>query len=570
MSYRIPVGVDDFARLVDKKYNYQFVDKSLFIKEFIDNDATATLIVRPRRWGKTLNMSMLSYFLGNHLPAEITASMFADLQIATVDNGKYLADQGQHPVIFISLKDVKKEDFEGAVNSVRYLLKEVYAQHSYLLDSDQLSVFAKKEFSMYLEGSVSQEQIEISLLFLSRCLKEHFNKKVFILVDEYDTPLNCSYHYGYIDRMTLFMRNFLSYAMKGNTYLAKGIMTGILRISKDSMLSGLNNLKVYSMLHEAYARHFGFMDAEVTHLFEQGGLSYDMEAVRRYYNGYRIDDLMLYNPWSIMECLSEKGKVSPYWVNTASDKLLKQFLVNAPLETKEELEQLIGSERHTINNLISDSVRFEDLEGDGGVYLWSLLFSMGYLTVLKKDQVGLLYECELAIPNQEVREVYIGVFQQWMIEQFGMRSYNDLLKALASGDIDLFAERVEGFLMTYASHYDFTSESNYHTFMLGLLCSLTPRYYLFSNAETGKGRADMMLIPKDDKNESAIIMEFKYDKKQATKAVALAGLDQINMKSYQSALNRYSNINKVLKIGLAFSGGKEVASAYCWDVLTDK
>lgn len=567
MHKRIPTGIDDFAELVDKKQNYQLVDKSLFIKKIFDDNAKAILIIRPRRWGKTLNMSMLNYFLSNHLSVETVAAMFADLQIAAVDNGKYLAEQAQHPVIFVSLKEIKQPTFDGAMEAIQVLLQELYEQHKYLLNSEKLSDTEKERFLAYLKGAVNRQQIEISLLFLSKCLENHFSKKVYILVDEYDTPLNCAYEYDYITCMTIFMRNFLSYAMKGNTHLAKGIMTGILRISKDSMLSGLNNLKVYSLLQEQYAPYFGFTDEEVTRLFDEGGLAYEKEAIRHYYNGYRVGDFMLYNPWSIMQCLDEGGKIAPYWVNTASNSLLKEFLVNASLETKEELQQLIGGERHTIVNLISDSMRFEDLSGTNETYLWSFLFATGYLTALNHKQVGLLYECELAIPNQEAREVYMGIFQEWMIEQFGMRSYNDLLKALASGNIDQFSAQVENYLMTYASHYDFTSESNYHTFMLGLLCSLTPRYYLFSNAEAGRGRADMMLIPKDENNQAAIIMEFKYDKKEATKAIALAGLNQITTKGYESALKRYPNIKKVLKLALAFSGEKQVASVYRWDDL---
>lgn len=560
---KIPIGVDDFLKLIEK--DYQFVDKTLFIKEILDDGAESLLITRPRRWGKTLNLSMLHYFLSNRLSTEVVQKAFAHLKIMSIDDGKYAHEQGQYPVILITLKDIKEQSFNGAIEAIKILIQRLYSDHDCLLDSDLLSEVTKEQFAYYLKGKVNQQQLESSLLFLSRCLKQHYGKKSYILIDEYDTPLNCSYEYAYLNSMTEFMQNFLSAALKGNHYLEKGVMTGILRISKDSMLSGLNNLKVYSLLKSNYAAHFGFTDSEVDALFRERALNYNLDKIRHYYNGYRIGELKLYNPWSIMECLDEQGELAPYWVNTASDKLLKRFLISAPLETQQELRQLIGGDRHTITTLISDSVRFEDLDNGGEAYLWSLLLAMGYLTTLTQKRINLLYRCELGVPNQEIREVYIGIFQQWMIGQLGMRSYNDLLESLISGDIEGFTQRLESYLLTYASHYDFPSESNYHTFMLGLLCGMTPNYYLFSNAEAGKGRADMMLIPRDKKAQFAVIMEFKYHKEEATQELALAGLTQIQMRGYQSAISRYPDIKKVLKIGLAFSGSKHVKSVYRWD-----
>ncbi len=567
MRANIPIGIDNFGELVDKENRYHFADKSLFIKEIIDDKSKVTLITRPRRWGKTLNLSMLQHFFADEVFGRVTQGIFDDLLIAKIDNGAYLLEQGQYPVISLTLKQVEKNTFSGAMTMMLDLLKSLYREHEYLLESEWLGQSAKLELSHYLSGKVNEAMLSSSLLFLSECLAKHHKINVYILIDEYDAPLNSAYEHGYLDDMTLFIKSLFSAALKGNPYLKKGVMTGILRISKDSLLSGLNNLNVFSMFDERYSSYFGFNDEEIEKLFSDCEISCEIEKVREYYNGYRIASLSLYNPWSVMQCLDRNGELSAYWINTGGDKLLRELMLGAKASIKNQVVQLISDEAHVVETVISDTIRFQDIvSGDGD--LWSFLVATGYLTPLSvgRCSFSLDYVCRLAIPNREIRALYVKIFQNWLLDKIDYADYQKFLQDLLQGRVEDFTRKLSGYLLAYGSYYDFPQESNYHTFMLGLLCSLTGDYWLFSNTEAGEGRADIILVPKDQNQHSSIILEFKHHKAQPTSELALAALNQIQTKHYDAFMMRYQTIEKVLKIALVFSG-KHVVSAYRWDNL---
>ncbi len=564
MNKKSPIGIDDFGKLANNHNQYLFVDKSLFIKEVIEDKAEVTLITRPRRWGKTLNLSMLEYFFARDMEGR-PGGLFDSLQITQVDNGKYLAHQHQYPVIFISFKDVKEDTFDLAIAKIKVLVKRLFrSQQPYLSESQQLSEADKQLFDDYMRSNVDQVELSDALFVLSELLFKHYEgKTVYILIDEYDTPLNLAYYQGYVDKMTAFMRNLFTAALKGNRYLKKGVMTGILRISKDSMLSGLNNIRVHSVLSERYDHYFGFTDEEVKSLFSAGGLSQDLNQVREYYNGYRMGNAKLYNPWSIINCLDDGGQLATYWINTASDEVLQALLIQASSDLKRQFQGFLIDRNNMTDIRISETVRFDELESDDTA-LWTLLLALGYLTPVDKYLHETYYRCDLVIPNQEVKLLYLKIFRGWLRKSLKETVYMAFMKSLKEGRVKDFTHDLETYLLTYGTGYDFERESNYHTFMLGLLCGLTDYYALYSNTAAGLGRADIMLVPFND-DGVAIILELKHEKiASLNESLAIRALSQINTKNYAAFLNRYSSIERVLKIGLAFSN-RQAVSAYRWE-----
>lgn len=563
MEKNVPIGIDSFRDLANKENNYLFADKSLLIKAIIDDKAKVTLITRPRRWGKTLNMSMLECFFSPELEGE-SAELFADLAISRTGEA-YLEYRGKYPVIFISFKDIRHDSPEAAIEKLRSLVQEAFRKYEECFyKSSILSKFDKQLFEKYLTGQVNNSELQGSILILSELLHKHYREEVYILIDEYDTPLNYAYIHDYCDEMVEFMKNLFGAALKGNRHLKKGVMTGILWVSKNSMLSGLNNVKPYSVLSERYAEHFGFSDDEVQALFKEQGVAYS-EGVREYYNGYQVGSLKLYNPWSVMYCLDEGGKLAPYWVNTSDNQIVKNSLLQSATQIKHQLQQLINVDKHVIRTRFSENIRFDDLANDE-ISLWSLLLAAGYLT-LNKPQDITTEVYELTIPNREIKRLFLETFKDWMVNQLGRPKFDEFMMDLVSGRVEAFTEKLETYLMTYASYHDFPTESNYHTFMTGLLCSLTDNYLLLSNPEAGSGRADIVLLPRDAQQAFAIIIELKRDKKlRPSQGLAKKALNQIDVKNYDALITKYRKISKVLKIGLLFNG-KKVASSYRWDEL---
>jgi hypothetical protein len=551
------VGVDDFGEVIKEKFN--FVDKSLFIKEVMDNSSTkATVITRPRRFGKTLNLSMLHHFLAPEVNQLQTKGMFDQLKIAEAGSA-YMDQQGKYPVIFISFKSVHDSKFVDAYGQLRTLVQETYREHRYLATSQKLHADEKKLYKAIVVREVTDRAVlENSLKELSRFLHLHHGVKPWILIDEYDTPIQSAYFHGYYDDMIALMRGIFGSVLKGNTDMHRAIITGILRISKESLFSGVNNLDVFSILSQEYSEHFGFTGAEVDEALKKANLENSSE-IKNWYNGYHIGDSQIYNPWSIANCINKGGSVRPYWVNTSSNDLIKSAMASASASVKERFELILAGK--TIEETITENMVFSDLKTNSDA-LWSLLLFSGYLTAIKKTPVYTRFNCELKTPNQEIDALYRDVICGWFDAPLGVTEYRAFLENLTTGQLDKFLKKLKQFLKESSSFFDVKGqhpEKFYHGFVLGLIVSLADTHVVQSNKESGDGRYDVMLIPKDT-TQLGLILEFKVAEEGDTLSeVAEQALRQIGERHYETEL-RQKNIRRILKVGLAFKG-KEVEIA---------
>ena len=572
MIKKLPVGVSNFHKLVSN--DYLFCDKTAMIADLLSKGEEVTLIARPRRWGKTLNMSMLQYFFSSEVNGFSTAGLFDDLAIGKVDGGNYIKEhQGKYPVIMLSFKDINSDSFKGSYNKINKQIAFLFSSFEYLLKSEKLNTVQLRTFKIILDQSADQEALEDSLKLLSECLYQHHGQKVYILIDEYDTPLNKAYgNEEYLNTMVAFMRNLFSAALKDNDYLERGVLTGILRVSKDSMLSGLNNLESYTMLDEAYSAHFGFSEAEVSSLFEKTSLSTSMEEARDWYNGYKVGNLVMYNPWSIISCVNRSGRFDVYWVNTGNNDLIKELLFRSGSGIKSKFERLMQGESFCIP--IDKHLSF-DLLGRDDNSLWSLLLFAGYLkfdSVTFNEYNG-LHDCELLIPNKEVHTLYNRFFREWLSSQFDeVDEYEYFLDHLIAGNVPCFTQALRCFLLQSASCFDThipkKSEGFYHGFVLAMLASLGRTHYVKSNRESGLGRYDVLLIPKED--AKALLLEFKHvGKEEELESAAKLALDQIQSQAYHTELLQHPHVQEVVEVGIAFSG-KSVLAAYSTHDLVDK
>jgi len=559
----LPVGYDNFKALIKSKLT--FVDKSLFIKEILDdNSAQAAVITRPRRFGKTLNLSMLHYFLANkECAGEDTSHLFNNLNISKIDNGAYLKHQGQSPSIFISFKDAKGKTFDAVVANLKNHIKEVFLDHQYLRSSEKLSQEEKDLLDGYFDNEKHiVSDLQSSIRFLCRLLYRHHGANTWLFIDEYDTPIQAGYLHNYYDEIVELMRGMLGAALKTNAYLERSIVTGILRIAKESLFSGLNNLSVYSILHKKYNQHFGFTEPEVVNLLQEAGLGGSEADVKQWYNGYNFGGTTIYNPWSIAKYINENGILRTYWINTSDNELIKDLLIKSSLDFKKQFELLLQDK--TIPKYIDENVVFGSLKSDTQS-TWSLLVMSGYLKVvtITTNELGdLIYEC--AIPNKEVRDLYCEIIKYWLCDDRGIELYQSFLMHLLVGNIDKFAECLGQLLMRVVSVHDVarSPEMFYHGLWLGLLAGLDPKRYEYnSNKESGLGRYDITIIPRDI-SRPAIILELKSITTPNLTEEALnillnreaqAALKQINQKQY-TAEAKQRGFTKIIKLGIAFCG----------------
>lgn len=560
MAKRIPIGIDNFAELTDKKNNYLFVDKTLMLKEFCTDSAKVSLILRPRRWGKTLNMSMLQHFFAATVNGLKTKGLFDHLNIAHENQGEYLAYQGKNPVLFISFKDIKPSDFNHFIEQTKELIQELCAQHSELETSEKLTAEQKHTFKKLLTQTSNQSELEKSLKTLSTLLQQHYGAKTFILIDEYDSPLNLMHQEAHFTKISDFFNRLFGSALKGNDALEKGIITGILKLSKNNMLSGLNNLSVYSLMEKKYSQWFGFSETEVQNLFTEQQLSVSLQEVRRWYNGYTIGNLYaLYNPWSIINCIENKGALKPYWIKTGDSGLLKTAISDKALE--EEFNTLLSGK--PIRSKIEDHISFEHIKEGGSSIVWSLLWSLGYLKIMEHPDVY-SDSYELKIPNYEVQYSYQNIFIEF-IRAVDQRKYDNLLNSLLSGNIDTFKQHLSDFLLMITSYRDLNSEKEYHALFLAWTFSLQSTHKILSNKEVGLGRPDLILAPILPSDDLGLILEFKYTKPGQTRSfyesLAEAGLQQIHDKKYDTELKKIPKIKRILKLSIAFYG-KEFICAH--------
>ena len=539
----LPVRIDDFKEIIEN--NCYFADKSLLIDELLSKRSKVTLLPRPRRFGKTLNMSMLSYFF-NIEDKNSNRKLFEELAIFNTDKMIY---QGEHPVIYITLKDIKVGSWVECFKALKHLLSDLFQSKIYIRES--LNEIQTQNFNDVLMKSENADYSN-ALKDLSGYLENHYKKKVIILVDEYDTPLVTAHSEGYYKEAIFFFRNFLSAALKGNPYLELAVLTGILRVTKESIFSGLNNLAVSTILDNEF-NHFGLTEEEVEELLKYYGLEYELEDVKKWYNGYRFGKELVYNPWSLINFAS-KNELNPYWVNTSDNSLIRELLDKNDSKVFEELELVFKGE--IIWESISENIIFDDLNNINTI--WSLMLFSGYLTYekMKVSPITGLKSYSLRIPNREIK----SFFRQSFIETYtkgDVYFYGTMMEDLFLGNLDSFVSKFKKMYLSAVSYHDAgDSEKYYHHFMLGLLLTLGDKYVITSNRESGYGRYDIALEPKDKRNYG-LIFEFKVGNENSIEEKAKEALAQIDEKRYDIFMKN-NGVSKIIKIGMAFSG-KDVA-----------
>ncbi len=554
MSLPVPIGVDDFRMLREQRLEY--VDKSHLIRELLDKiGVQVVLLPRPRRFGKTLNLSMLRYFFEKG--DEDRSPLFQDLSIWQAGDA-YRAHFQRYPVLHFNFKGTKGETFERCWAVIREKIIDLYKEHRYLLESGRLDEVDVRRFQQILDATADQALYERALLDLSAYLHAHHGEKVVILIDEYDEPLLAGHFHGYAPRVIDFLRAFLGGGLKSNVYLFKAVVTGILRVAKESLFSGLNNLGVYTLLRSEFNTCFGFTEAEVTALLVRSGRADKLSLVRGWYNGYLFGGEVIYNPWSVLGFLdAEDAKLRPYWLSTSSNDLVHELLVRHALRLQPVFEALL--EGGSLERVLDENVVLSEIAENEGA-LWSLLVFTGYLKAeeLPGDPNERAVH-RLSIPNREVREVYTTTFHRWM--EARMRghggSLEELCQALLTGDAELLEEQLQAFVTNLLSYHDpgtVKPERVYHAFVVGLLAVLEPGYQVRSNRESGEGRPDVMIRPMQP-GKPGVVLELKVAKsRKKTLAQALAeGLTQLQANDYGAEL-RAAGAPTVHAFAVAFDG----------------
>ncbi len=552
----LPVGVSNFRDLIENKdpqqKGYLYVDKTNFIKEIIYDLTPVIVLTRPRRFGKTLNLSMLHHFFADQVEGESTKELFVGLNIAKDLN--CIEHQGQHPVIFITFKDLKQSNFDACIKKLKDLVAKIYRSYRTVFESLNIAKDDRNYIEAILEQTIDPVVLENSIQRLLEILHKYYNKKPILLIDEYDTPIQEAYLNGYYDELIPFFRNFLSAPLKDENNLQRAILTGILRISKESLFSGLSNVEIYSILDENYAQYFGFTEIEVQELLAKANMSKNLEQAKEWYNGYVFGKTIIYNPWSIIKFIKNKGDLDLYWIHTSSNELIRELLIKSDLTIKEKFSQLISGS--LIKETIDQHIVFKDLEKNKAA-IWSLFLMTGYLKAIKINRNYCGYkECELAIPNKEIGSLYTKIIQEWLSGSRGIIWYQNLWLFLATGKVKEFENSLQEILIEMASYHDTgknIQEVFYQGLMLGIVCGLKDTHEIRTNRESGQGRYDLALIPKDPK-KIGIVMEFKAINEQLNLTEeANKALMQIKKLQYDREL-RSRGINEIYSIGIAFSG----------------
>ena len=562
MAKVISIGNQSFESIREKDNFY--VDKTNFIKEWWDNDDIVTLITRPRRFGKTLNMNMLECFFSNKYKDR--GDLFESLEIWKDE--KYRKLQGTYPVIFLSFASIKGNTFELAKNQIYEKIAELYENNRFLLESDCMSDTEKAKYRSFLENPIDKD-VSFALNSLSKYLSSYFGKNVIILLDEYDTPMQEAYVNGYWEELVAFTRSFFNAAFKTNPYLERAIMTGITRVSKESIFSDLNNLKVITVTSDKYSKCFGFTEDEVFAALNEQGLSNEKEKVKLWYDGFTFGESRdIYNPWSIINFLDEK-KYKTYWADSSSNGLINSLVQKGSSYIKTMVENLIRGEK--INVVIDEQIVFSELDYSEEA-VWSLMLASGYLKVESMEPLDAMREneCkyELALTNREILFMFRKMILRWFSP--AKRETNEFIRALISGDIESMNAYMNKVTLKTISYFDTGNtpsdeepERFFHGFVLGLIVDQTENYIITSNRESGYGRYDIMLEPIDKTNEKypGIVIEFKVinpRKENSLEETVEAALKQIEEKNYDAELiKRGVKEENIHHYGFAFKG-KEV------------
>jgi len=536
MKKGIGLGIDDFRQII--KEDCYYFDKTNWIEELLKDRSQTKLFTRPRRFGKTLNMSTLKYFF-DVKNAEENRKLFKDLYI---EKSEYFKEQGQYPVIFISLKDLKKNTWEECFFEIKELLRNLYNDFYHIRES--LNESDLKEFDkIWLKEK--EASYDNSLLNLTKYLYNYYKKEVVLLIDEYDNPLIVANQKKYYKDSINFFRNFFSTALKTNLYLKTAVLTGIVQVAKEGIFSGLNNVITYNILENKFETFFGLSEEEVEEALKYFEMDYQIEEVKKWYDGYKFGGKEIYNPWSILNYLRTK-ELRAYWVNTSDNALIYENLSVANMDVFNSLEKLF--EGKEIKKEISPFFTFEELERYNGI--WQLMVYNGYLKLNQKLEDD---EYLLTIPNYEIQTFFKkGFIDKYLI---GSNYFNPIMRTLLEGNIDEFGRMLEEIFLINTSFHDLKEESVYHTFLLGMLIWLRDKYEVKSNGERGQGRYDILLLPLD-KKKPAFVFEFKVSKTiKGLESKAEEALNQIKEKQYDVGIKE-SGIDKIYRIGLAFKGKK--------------
>ena len=549
----LPIGIDNFEMLITR--GYYFIDKTMLIKDLLDNKASVNLFTRPRRFGKTLNISMLQYFFEDR-HNEITGEkedksyLFKGLDIESAGEN-YTSHMGQYPVINLSLKSAKQGDLQLAFQCLREEISNEFRRHLYILESNKLAT-EKEEYMRIVRKEDDMKLYATSLRFLSHCLEKYHEKNVIILIDEYDVPLENAFFEGFYKEMISFIRSLFESALKTNPSLEFAVITGCLRISKESIFTGLNNLKIISILDDRYAEYFGFTNDEVMKICSDYNMPQKYEEIKNWYNGYIFGSVNVYNPWSVMQYVDDlKTNInrlpSSYWANTSSNSIVKSLIERADDITKGEIEALI--EGKTIEKPIHEDITYDEVY-DTMDNLWNFMFFTGYFKKIDEriSEENIRY-IELDIPNEEVKYIFRTKVLKWFNEKIKSEDLSSLYTAIVDGNVEVFQGEINRLLRKTISFND-AYESFYHGFVVGILSHIDG-YIVKSNREAGDGRSDIYMKPLSI-FQRAIIIEMKVcDKPKEIFTKCDEALNQIEEKHYEDDLNE-EGYDDVLKYGMAF------------------
>lgn len=542
----LPVGVSDY-RLASSEYYY--IDKTMMIKDFIDERPMVSLFTRPRRFGKTLNMDMLRTFFEK--TEEDTSVYFKDKKIWTCGQ-KYRDYQGRYPVIFVTFKDIKFNTWEETFEAIKAVFSKEAVRHIELKTSDKCNEYEKEDFEKLLSGNINEVELSGALLNLSGMLHKHYGIAPIIIIDEYDIPIQQGYMKNYYDQVILFMRNLFSGGLKDNKHLSYGFLTGILRVAKESIFSGLNNLTIHSVLDNKYSSYFGFTSDEVKEMAEYYGAADKYDEICQWYDGYRFGKTEIFNPWSVINYFNNECEPRAFWQSTGSNDIIGEIISEADKEIYERLTALVNGE--TFTTYIDTSVIYPQIKKNPST-IYSFLLVAGYLKALKTTPAfNGDFMCQVALPNREISFVYHKEILQQLNHIIPQPIGISIQEAIFSGDKKRLKELIQTLLTQSVSSFDAAGENFYHGFMLGL-CALFSGSFISSNRESGDGRYDIQLRP-FRKNLPGILIELKAQKnctREQLKKLSETALSQIIDKKYDTELTA-AGVETIYKYGVAFSG----------------
>lgn len=546
----MPIGISDYKKLVTE---YYYVDKTLLIRDFLDVRPLVSLFTRPRRFGKTLTMDMLKTYF--EISDTDTSKYFKNKNIWNCGE-EYRKEQGKYPVIFVTFKDVKFQTWEQTYTAIREIIAKEFLRHEILLTSEKCNQYEKTYFRQVVDGSISEVSMTRAFQELSHMLKKHYNQAAIIIIDEYDTPIEQGYTVGYYSQIVNFMRNLFSGAFKDNSNLAYGFLTGILRVAKESIFSGLNNIKVNSILEKRYSEYFGFTKNEIRDMMIYYNKIDKYEEICDWYDGYYFGETDIFNPWSVLNYLDENCSAKAYWQSTGDNSIIRQIVAESDNETADNLRKLMQGQ--IISSYIDTSVIYPEIKNNPTT-IYSFLLAAGYLKTNNRDD---LYDgnfiCDIAIPNKEIFYVYEKEILSALSDMISQSTAIAIQQAIIKQDVPELQKQLQKMLLTTISSFDYAHENFYHGLILGICAIMNNLYHVDSNRESGHGRYDIQLRP-FNKKLPGIMIELKVLKEDvainhidnALEKSAQEALEQIEEKQYVTAMKQ-EGITQFFKIGISF------------------